>query len=268
MNNGAMPAVIPAAGLGTRMLPMTKCVPKELLPLGGRPVIHHIVEEGIEAGIREFVFVARPGDTRLRDYFARASQLEDALPDNGPLRDAYESTVIAGASFCTVEQTFPQGLGDAVLRAREVVGDRRFAVMLPDMVFAPSSAGLSSLTGIPGDASGLLLMKVESDAVSNYGIASIESEGGKARISGLVEKPPGHQAPSNLAVAGRYVFTPDLFALLDDAQPGADGEIQLTDAIRALAAKSDVLPAILRDATVHDCGSPSGYTQACSAYAG
>lgn len=267
MTGAARTAVIPAAGRGTRMLPATKCVPKELLPLGGRPVIHHIVEEGVAAGVDEFVLVVRPGDRRLEEYFAPSPELDAALPPEGPLRDAYRSTLADGIRLRSVEQAEPKGLGHAVLQAREAVGDRAFAVMLPDMLFLPAERGLPAMRELPAGAGGLLLMEVDPESVSSYGIAELEGDGPLRRIADIVEKPPAQDAPSRWAAAGRYVFGPGMFRLLERLEPGAGGEIQLTDAIREVARISELLAVPLDGGRCLDCGTPNGYAAAFAALA-
>ncbi len=243
-------AVVPAAGHGTRLLPITRVVPKELLPLGTRPVIHHVVQEGIAAGIREFVFVTRPGDRRILDYL----EGQDDLGTPG-------ETV-----FRVAEQPEPKGLGDAVLRARARVDGRPFTVMLPDMLIRPMGQGLPSMLDATRDENAVMLSQVAPEQVRDYGIARLDKSGD--RILDLVEKPAPDEAPSRMAVQGRYAFTAELFPLLENLPPGKGEEVQLTDAIRLLAEQAVVRAFPLQDAHVLDCGNPVGYIRAFTELAG
>ncbi len=261
MTGSVKVAVIPAAGLGTRMMPLTKCVPKELLPVGMKPVIHHVVEEGLAAGIEEFVFVVRPGDQRLMDYFSSSDSLERALAPGSPERCAYASTLIRNACFRAIVQQEPRGLGHAVLQAQNPVGNRMFAVMLPDMLIDPAAKGMAAMTA--NSENSVMLMKVPPERTHRYGIAGISGAEGVQRITRLVEKPGPGDAPSNWAVLGRYVLDSEIFGLLGEL-PKKEGEMQLTDAVGMLAGRTRVTPVALEHARCFDCGAPEGYAKACA----
>lgn len=230
--------VVPAAGLGTRFLPATKALPKELIPVLDRPVLQWGVEEAVAAGLDTMVVVLSRGKELLAAHFDRAPQLEGVLAARGKTTELETVRAVERlAQFAYVYQPEPLGLGDAVLRARPVVGERPFACLLPDdLSWAPRPV-LAQLveahrvTQTPV----LALMRVPPDQISRYGVATIaESQGRLHRVTAVVEKPPPDRVPSDLAIMGRYVFTPDVFEALAATPPGAGGEIQLTDGIAAL----------------------------------
>lgn len=254
-------AVIPAAGLGTRILPATKAIPKELLALVDRPMIQHVVEEAVGAGVEEVIIVTSPGKQALVDHFSAAPELEAALERKGKndLLDAVRATSsLARVTF--VEQREPLGLGHAVGCARERVGAEPFAVLLPDeLFFGPQLVSALVQRHDRFDASVIAVMEMPPDEISSYGVVDPEPvDDGVVRIRTFVEKPAAADAPSNLGSVGRYVLTPDVFDLIDAAKPGAGGEIQLTDAIDALPESY----AYIYRGPRRDAGRPLGYLQA------
>jgi len=254
-------AVIPAAGLGTRILPATKAIPKELLALVDRPMIQYVVEEAAGAGVEEVVIVTSPGKQPLVDHFSPAPELEDALERKGKhdLLDAVRATTtIARVTFVTQEE--PLGLGHAVLCARDAVGAEPFAVLLPDELFF----GPQLLRALIGHherlgASVIAVMEMAGEEISNYGVVDPEPvDEDVVRVKRFVEKPPAPQAPSNLGSIGRYVLTSDVFDALQTTSPGSGGEIQLTDGIDAL----DACYAYVYRGPRRDAGRPLGFLQA------
>ena len=254
--------VIPAAGLGTRFLPATKALPKELLPVLDRPVIQWGVEEAVAAGATEMVVVISEGKELIQQHFTAQPELEALLEDRGKLEEL--EAVRASdhlASFVWVRQDEPLGLGHAVLCAAEAIGDRPFLCMLPDdLSFGPVPV-LRQLVDAHTEYRTpiLALMRVPSDQISRYGCATIaESHGRVHRISAVVEKPDAADAPSDLAIMGRYVLTPDVFDALRATKPGAGGEIQLTDGIGALLDAGSV-HGVEFTGELLDVGTPAGW---------
>lgn len=253
-------AVVPAAGLGTRFLPTTLAVPKELLPLDRRPAIHHIVQEAADCGIETMVFVLSRGKESILHYFLRNSATRNSGGDPERQRLLEEVQVLREQiEFVTVYQDEPLGLGHAVLCAASAVGDEPFALMLPDDNFIPSP--LPSL--VAGYESrgmgGLALKRVADEEVSRYGIVDVASEEGHLCIlKGAVEKPPLEDAPSRLAIMGRYVLPPEIFEILLHTRPGAKGEIQITDALHQVAAAQG-LTGVLYEGTYLDLGTWEGF---------
>jgi UTP--glucose-1-phosphate uridylyltransferase len=232
-------AVIPAAGLGTRFLPASKAMPKELVPLVDRPAIQWVVEEAVAAGCTTIVLVLGRGKDAIADHFDRAPELEAALEASGKQLLLDEVRAIADlAEVVVVRQGQPRGLGHAVSVARPVVGNEPFAVLLPDDVFQPNTllAEMVARTESTGRST-IALMRIEGPEISTKGVAALD---GGRRVVGIVEKPAYEDAPSDLAVMGRYVFTPAIFAALDRIGAGALGELQLTDAIRLVAEEEGV----------------------------
>ena len=232
-------AVIVAAGMGTRMLPASKVIPKEILPVVDKPAIQVVVEEAIASGIEEIIVVISPGRTTVIDHFDSVPELERHLAERGK-HDVLEMVRSTNnpARFTTAEQKEPLGLGHAVLQAREAVGDEPFAVMLPDDIFDSKRPCLRQLLDVAEseDAPVVALLKVARSEIPKYGIVVAKRmRADLYELSGMVEKPPAEKAPSDLAIMGRYVLTPDIFRLLADGKPGAGGEIQLTDALLELA---------------------------------
>ena len=232
-------AIIVAAGLGTRMLPASKVIPKEILPVIDTPAIQVVVEEAVASGIRDIFVVVAPGRTIVLDHFKPALELEMLLEERGKhevLEVVRRTNTFA--QFTAVEQAKPLGLGHAVLQAREVIGDEPFAVMLPDDIFDCPRPCLAQLIAAAEakDAPVVALLKVARSEIPKYGIVEAKPAGERLyELSGMVEKPAIDKAPSDLAIMGRYVLTPDIFDLLAQGKPGAGGEIQLTDALMALA---------------------------------
>ena len=231
-------AVIPAAGLGTRFLPVTKAVPKELLPILDKPMLQYVVEEAVEAGIQEIILVVSPGKESIAEYFQPREDLELRLRESGALDLAakvHQASNLAQVSFVIQEQ--PLGLGHAVLMAREAVAAEPFVVILPDDIIVHSPGALAQMLEIYDRCDGGV-MAVETvgwESVQNYGVVDVEKQGGRVgRVKGVVEKPPRDQAPSNLAIVGRYILPPAVFDCLERTEPGALGEIQLTDGLLLL----------------------------------
>lgn len=257
--------VFPAAGLGTRILPATKAFPKELLPLVDRPIIQYGVEEASASGLSRVVLVTNPGNLLTGEHFAPDPKLEALLAERGKT-DALElvRNLSNLASFTTVHQDQPYGLGHAVLVARDQVGDEPFAVVLPDDVIDAEPPALRQMTDVfhaYGDPV-LLVERVPRTAVHRYGIIAAEPLGnGVYRIRDLVEKPAPHEAPSDLAIVGRYILTPDVFALLEHTKRGTGGEIQLTDSLRQLG---QIRPMYAYELTGvrHDTGTTLGFLKA------
>jgi len=237
-------AVIPAAGLGTRFLPATKAQPKEMLPVVDKPAIQYVVEEAVEAGIDDILIITGRGKRSIEDHFDRNFELEYFLQQKGKHEDFEEIIDIAElADIHYVRQGEPLGLGHAVSVARKHVGDNPFVVMLGDEFMAPGSGLLNGMisTYLEREASVIALMEVPLSEIARYGAVACEPVAELVvRITDLVEKPPADEAPSNLAVMGRYVLTPEIFEKLGQVKAGAGGEIQLTDALALLLADQPV----------------------------
>jgi UTP--glucose-1-phosphate uridylyltransferase len=233
-------AVIPAAGLGTRFLPATKAQPKEMLPLVDKPAIQYVVEEAVRAGITDILIITGRGKRTLEDHFDRSFELEFYLAQAGREREAAEMRHIAElADIHYVRQAEPKGLGHAVGVARSHVGNEPFAVLLGDDLMAETSTVLADMVAASEkmNASVIALKPFPPEEISAYGCVAAETleDGGPlVRVTGLVEKPPAAEAPSNLAIMGRYVLTPEIFDCIDRVEPGRGGEIQLTDAMSLL----------------------------------
>jgi len=255
-------AVFPAAGLGTRFLPATKASPKEMLPLVDKPLIQYVVEEAVASGIEAVIIVTGRGKSTIEDHFDVSFELEALLRERGredDLRLVREITDMARVSY--VRQREALGLGHAILQARDLVGDEPFAVMLSDDIIDSETPALRQLLDIHEkyDAPVLATMEVEGEAISRFGALEVEEVSeGVYRIRDMVEKPPFGQAPSNLAIIGRYVLTPDIFDDIATTRPGAIGEIQITDAMRALLQKRDFY-AVRFEGTRYDAGDKLGF---------
>ncbi len=265
-------AVIPAAGFGTRFLPATKAVPKEMLPVVDVPIVQRIVEEAVQSGIRDIVLVIGRGKRAIEEHFDRNVELELALEKKGKaeiLEAVRAPTGLADIHF--VWQHEMRGLGDAVRCARAHVGDEPFAVLLGDTLLQPR-AGIPATRRLVDayertGTSVLALEEVPLERVSKYGVIKGESLGGGLwRVDDMVEKPAPEEAPSRMAVASRYVLTPDIFDALDRIPPGKGGELQLTDALRLLAAKRP-FHGFQVDSTRWDAGNALGYLKVNIAYA-
>ena len=269
MSNGVKCAVIPAAGLGTRFLPATKAQPKEMLPVVDKPAIQYVVEEAVEAGIDDILIITGRGKRSIEDHFDRQFELEYFLETKGKDRMLTEVRDLADlADIHYVRQGEPLGLGHAVSVARKHVGDRAFAVMLGDDLMVDDSKVLRAMIAAHGvhDAPVVALRQVPESEISSYGCADIGgvdpgSEPGVVQIHGIVEKPEPHLAPSSMAVMGRYVFTPEIFDILDNVEPGVGGEIQLTDAIAELITTGDVFGYAFSEGR-YDIGAKLDYLRA------
>jgi len=261
----AVKAVIPAAGLATRFLPATKAVPKELLPVVDRPVLQYIVEEATAAGINDVLLITGRGKTSMVDHFDRRPDLEQRLAEKG---DTERLAAIVRpselAEIYTCRQGEMLGLGHAVSYAESHVGAEPFAVLLGDE-FMEDERLLVEMLELQARAGGIVigLLEVPLDQVSRYGICSVEpADDDAVRITGLVEKPPVDQAPSNLAIIGRYVLPAEIFGAIRRIGPGSGGEIQLTDAMALLLAEGTPVHGIVYRGVRYDTGMPLGYLQA------
>jgi UTP--glucose-1-phosphate uridylyltransferase len=266
-------AVFPVAGLGTRFLPATKSVPKEMLPLIDRPLIQYAIDEARGAGIDEFIFVTAKGKSALEDYFDSAPELERALRKSGKddlLAELDKSTMPSGA-IAYVRQQEALGLGHAVWCARRLVGDEPFAVILPDDVIAaerPCLAQMVESYEAHGGGCMVATMDVPREQTASYGVIDVEEEQGPlVRARGLVEKPKPEEAPSTLAVIGRYILSPRVMQSLDKKKKGAGGEIQLTDAIAEQIGGPEPVYGFRFEGRRYDCGSKRGFLQATVAFA-
>ena len=259
-------AVFPVAGLGTRFLPATKASPKEMLPVVDKPLIQYAVEEAAAAGITEMIFVTGRGKRTIEDHFDKAYELEAELALKGKSKQLAEvrDMLPAGVQYVYVRQPEALGLGHAVLCAKHLVGDEPFAVILADDLIDAATPVMQQMvqqfTKLKCPILGVV--NVPRQATSQYGIVASESIAKQlSKLTAIVEKPKPEEAPSTLSVVGRYILTPDIFALLEKVQSGKGKEIQLTDAIAALLKKRDVL-AYEFEGTRYDCGSKLGYLQA------
>lgn len=262
-------AVLPVAGLGTRILPASKVIPKEMLPLVDKPTLQYIVEEAVEAGIEEIIFVISPSKQSIIDHFLPFPELEEVLKRKGK-RDELEELrrVQSMASYRSVFQMQPLGLGHAVLCARELVGDEPFVVMLGDDLVDPQTPVLPQMMEVfeQYGNSVLSLFQAQPEEISALGIAAVEEPANEVvKITYLVEKPPLEEAPSDLAVAGRYILTPDLFSLLEKTPPGRGGEIQITDAIEMQAQAGRCYGVRFRGIR-YDTGTPLGLLTTAISY--
>jgi UTP--glucose-1-phosphate uridylyltransferase len=267
----ATKAVIPAAGMATRFLPATKAVPKELLPVVDRPVLQYIVEEATRAGINDILLVTGRGKTSMVDHFDRRPDLERHLEDKGD-QERLEAIIRPSelAEIYTCRQPEPKGLGHAVSYAESHVGGESFAVLLGDEFTDETDPLLSDMLDLQANTGGIVLAFIEVpwDQVSRYGVASVQpSDDGPAeaevvKVTALIEKPPRDQAPSNLAVVGRYVLPSTIFDAIRRTEPGAGGEIQLTDAMAMLLAEGTPVHGVIFRGTRYDTGAPIGYLQA------
>lgn len=258
-------AVFPVAGLGTRFLPATKVIPKEMLTLVDKPLIQYGVEEALASGVEEIIFVNSQGKTAIEDHFDISFELEQALEDRGK-KELLEVARKVGrmAHVATVRQKQALGLGHAVLQAKNLVGNEPFAVLLPDDVIASERPCLAQMIEVFEEhhASVVAVMQVPHEAISKYGVISIESSNGRVhKISDMVEKPPVDKAPSDLAIIGRYILVPEIFHLIETTQRGAGGEIQITDAMRDLL-KLQPFYAYSFEGKRHDAGDKLGFLQA------
>jgi UTP--glucose-1-phosphate uridylyltransferase len=255
-------AVFPAAGLGTRFLPATKASPKEMLPLVDKPLIQYVVEEAVASGIESIIIVTGRGKSAIEDHFDVSFELEKILEERGKTEELAEMRAISEiARISYVRQREALGLGHAVLQARDSVGDEPFAVMLSDDIIDSDIPALQQLLDVyeKYDAPVVGTMQVEGETISRFGVLDVEEVGdGIYRIKDMVEKPPFSEAPSDLAIIGRYVLTPDIFEEIEKTTPGAVGEIQITDAMRSLLKKRPFYAVRFRG-TRHDAGDKLGF---------
>ena len=254
-------AVFPVAGLGTRFLPATKAVPKEMLTVVDRPLIQYAVEEALEAGIEQMIFVTGRGKTALEDHFDIAFELEATLRGRGKPLDILDSTRLPPGSVVSVRQQEPLGLGHAVWCAREIVGDEPFAVLLPDEVMAGSPNCTRQLVDAYEKVGGnvVAMLEVPPDETHKYGVVTPgASDGRLTEIKGLVEKPSPGTAPSNLMLPGRYILQPEIMDALGKVGRGAGGEIQLTDAMAAMIGSQN-FHGLAFDGERYDCGHMLGF---------
>jgi UTP--glucose-1-phosphate uridylyltransferase len=255
-------AVFPVAGLGTRLLPATKAIPKEMLTILDRPLIQYAVDEAREAGIEQLIFVTGRGKAALDDYFDIGFELEATMRERGKSLDALAPSRSGFGEIVSVRQQQPLGLGHAVWCAKAIVGDEPFAVLLPDDLMVPGALKdmIAAYEQLGGNM--LLTEEVPRERTASYGvIARGESKGRVTEVKGLVEKPQPADAPSTQAVIGRYILQPEIMAVLDAQETGAGGEVQLTDAMAKLIGKQP-FHATTVDAVRHDCGDKAGFVLA------
>ena len=260
-------AVLPVAGLGTRMLPAAKTTPKEMLTVVDRPLIHWVVDEARDAGIEHIVLVTGRGKSALEDYFDHAPELHESLRSKG--KDSVLADLIAHlpgeGEMSYVRQMAPLGLGHAVWCAREVIGDEPFAVLLPDMIMDAEPGATKQMLDAYEATGGSNIIVVEPcppGMAHQYGIVALDGHEGRLnRMTGMVEKPAPGTEPSNLFISGRYVLNPEIFAVLEEKQRGAGGEIQLTDAMARLMERQP-FHALEYDGTTYDCGDRIGWLRA------
>lgn len=265
-------AIFPVAGLGTRFLPATKSVPKEIMTLVDRPLIQYAIDEARAAGIKEFIFVTSRGKSALEDYFDHAPDLESSLRKSGKteLLEVLKNTNMDSGAIAYMRQHKPLGLGHAVWCARRLVGNEPFAVILPDDVIAAEKPCLQQMVETYAETGGSMVaaMEVPADRTSSYGVLDVKSQNGPVvSVQGMVEKPPAGQAPSNLAVIGRYILSPKIFQNLNKVEKGAGGELQLTDAIAMELNEGRDVFGYRFQGQRYDCGSKAGYLQAMVAFA-
>ena len=257
-------AVFPVAGLGTRLLPATKTMPKEMLTIVDRPLIQYAVDEAREAGIEQMIFVTGRGKSSLVDYFDTGFELEATMEAAGKSLGALDPSRADYGEIISVRQQRPLGLGHAVWCARHIVGDEPFAVLLPDDLMIGEPGALKQMVDAYAEFGGNIVcaMEVPADNTANYGIITPGETSGRAtEVRGLVEKPTPAEAPSRLAVVGRYILQPEVMAILDARESGAGGEIQLTDAMAKLIGHQP-FHALTVDAARHDCGDKLGFVTA------
>ena len=260
-------AVFPVAGMGTRFLPATKAVPKEMLPVVDKPVIQYAVEEAREAGIEQFIFVTGRGKHIIEDHFDHAYELESLLQSREKTKELdslLESLPVTGSVSFTRQQK-PLGLGHAVWCARHLVGDEPFAVLLPDDLMVGEPGALARMMETYNAVGGGVVVAAEEkpqEELHRYGVFKIGATKGNAvEVQGMVEKPKAKDAPSNLTVIGRYILQPEVFAELDKRETGAGGEIQLTDSMARLIGRMP-FHAVKTDCERYDCGDKAGFLQA------
>jgi UTP--glucose-1-phosphate uridylyltransferase len=264
-------AIFPVAGMGTRFLPATKSVPKEIMTLVDRPLVQYAIDEARAAGIKEFIFVTSRGKGALEDYFDHAPQLEQELRKKGKdeLLEILQGTNMDSGAIAYIRQHKALGLGHAVWCARRLIGNEPFAVMLPDDVIAAEKPCLQQMIEAYAETGGNMVaaMEVEPERASSYGMLDIsEDMGHMVRVKGMVEKPKAEDSPSNLAVIGRYILEPSVLRNLNQIKSGSGGEIQLTDAIARDIEQGNPVYGYRFRGQRFDCGSKSGFLQATVAF--
>jgi UTP--glucose-1-phosphate uridylyltransferase len=271
MRKAVRKAVFPVAGLGTRFLPATKAIPKEMLPLVDKPLIQHAVEEARAAGIEDIIFVTSQGKSAIEDHFDINADLNKTLETRGKLDmlDAVRATEIGSGKLFYTRQQQPLGLGHAVWCARKLVGDEPFAVLLPDDVVLAGTPCLQQMVEAYNEVGGniVAVVDVPREHTNRYGILDVESDDGRlAAVKGLVEKPKPEVAPSTLSIIGRYILQPELFGHLDRQERGAGNEIQLTDSMARLIG-TQPFHGLRFQGTRYDCGDRVGFLEANIAFA-
>jgi UTP--glucose-1-phosphate uridylyltransferase len=262
MTNKIRKAVFPAAGLGTRFLPATKASPKEMLPLVDKPLIQYSVEEAVASGCESMLIITGRDKTAIEDHFDIAFELECTLREKGKedlLHEIHAISELARITYTRQKQAL--GLGHAIYQAKDFVGDEPFAVLLADDVVDAKRPALRQMMDVYEKYNGPVIatMQVEGEAISRFGVIDAdEIEPGVFRVNDLIEKPPFSEAPSDLAIIGRYIFTPDIFDAIEQTKPGSGGEIQITDAMRILVSKRP-LYALKLDGRRHDAGDKLGF---------
>jgi UTP--glucose-1-phosphate uridylyltransferase len=262
-------AVFPVAGLGTRFLPATKAIPKELLPIVDRPLIQYAVDEAREAGIEQMIFVTGRGKTAIVEHFDVAYELESTMEERGKDMSVLEPTRATPGDIITARQQAPLGLGHAIWCARAIVGDEPFAILLPDEMMVGEPGCMAQMVEAYNEVGGNLIsvLEVPHEDVSSYGVIDPgESRGNLTEVRGLVEKPPVDEAPSNKIVSGRYILQPEVMRTLENQGKGAGGEIQLTDAMARMIGKQP-FNAVTFEGRRFDCGSKLGFVEATLALA-
>ena len=261
MNGPIRKAIFPVAGLGTRLLPATKSIPKEMVTVVDRPLIQYAVDEAREAGIETLIFVTGRGKASLVDYFDTAFELEQTMRAKGKDLDVLDDSRAGYGELVSVRQQEPLGLGHAIWCARHIVGDEPFAVLLPDDLMSGTPGALKQMVDAWGDVGGNLVAaeEVAEDKTSSYGIISPgATSGALTEVAGLVEKPKADEAPSRLAIIGRYILQPQVMHILEQQERGAGGEIQLTDAMARLVGKQP-FHALKVNSRRFDCGDRAGF---------
>ena len=262
-------AVFPVAGLGTRFLPATKAIPKELLPIVDRPLIQYAVDEAREAGIEQMIFVTGRGKTAIVEHFDMAYELETTMGERGKDLSILQPTRFTPGDIITVRQQVPLGLGHAIWCARAIVGDEPFAILLPDELMVGAPGCMAQMVQAYNEVGGNLIsvLEVPHEEVPNYGVINPgETRGALTEVRGLVEKPPLEQAPSNKIVSGRYILQPEVMRTLERQEKGAGGEIQLTDAMARMIGRQP-FHAVTFAGRRFDCGSKTGFVEATLALA-
>jgi UTP--glucose-1-phosphate uridylyltransferase len=262
-------AVFPVAGLGTRFLPATKAIPKEMLPIIDRPLIQYAVDEAREAGIEQMIFVTGRGKTAMVEHFDHAFELEATMQERAKSLDVLAPTRIQPGNLLTVRQQVPMGLGHAIWCARAIVGSEPFAIFLPDELMIGQPGCMKQMVEAYDQVGGNLIsvLEVPREEVSSYGvIAPGERNGALTEVKGLVEKPNADQAPSNLIISGRYILQPEVMRTLEGQEKGAGGEIQLTDAMAKMIGHQP-FHAVTFNGRRFDCGSKVGFVEATLALA-